>query len=429
MVTAKQNGEQQLLDMLYRIEGMKGDAQAVYFKLSALKPANRTPKQMHVMMSLLEELLSKSRSRLFLMSDGDLFIVGRNIPHPLLQKTVASVRQLYQADPLVSMSADINFCEIFDLGYEFDSVIKLAQRKNDIAKTSRKKKEQNKDLVPLAPEHLDAILRNIQGFNILKVIRRQEAIQITKSGKYCSLFEEYFTSMADLKAAIAPDVDVLSNRWLFQHLSETLDKRMLSIHQDLFAHTPKGISLNLNISTIFTKPFGDFLDNMPESKFAVIEVQLMDIIQNTRNFIMAKDLLHEAGHKILIDGLHPISLRFLDLNLLNPDLIKLNWSPAVLEDTGTPSLADALKSIETSKVILMRCEDEEAVKWALTNGISRFQGYFIDALSGAGVKRKCKNGNLCSLQDCIARKSCIAGPIRARCLYQEALDSPIEDNL
>ena len=128
--------------MLYRIEGMKGDAQAVYFKLSALKPANRTPKQMHVMMSLLEELLSKSRSRLFLMSDGDLFIVGRNIPHPLLQKTVASVRQLYQADPLVSMSADINFCEIFDLGYEFDSVIKLAQRKNDIAKTSRKKKEQ-----------------------------------------------------------------------------------------------------------------------------------------------------------------------------------------------------------------------------------------------------------------------------------------------
>lgn len=81
------------------------------------------------------------------------------------------------------MSADINFCEIFDLGYEFDSVIKLAQRKNDIAKTSRKKKEQNKDLVPLAPEHLDAILRNIQGFNILKVIRRQEAIQITKSGK------------------------------------------------------------------------------------------------------------------------------------------------------------------------------------------------------------------------------------------------------
>ncbi len=429
MVTGKQNGEQQLLDMLYRIEGMRSDAQVVHFKLSALKPANRTAKQMHVMMSMLEELLTRSRSRLFLLSDGDLFVVGRNIPHPVLQKTISSIRQLYQADPVVSMSPEINFCEVYDLGYEFDSVVKLAQRKNDIAKSSRKRKEQHQDLVPLAPEHLDAILRNIQGFNILKVIRRQEAIQITRSGKYCSLFQEYFTSMADLKAAIAPDVDVLSNRWLFQHLSETLDKRMLSIHKDLLAHTPGGISLNLNISTIFTKPFEEFLNNMPESKFVVVEVQLMDIIQNTRNFIMAKDLLHEAGHKILIDGLHPISFRFLDLNLLNPDLVKLNWSPAILENTGNPPLEETIKEIDSQKIILMRCEDEESIKWGLTNGISRFQGYFIDALSGAGIKRKCKRGGVCSLQECISRKSCIAGPVRSQCLYQDSLDSPIEENL
>lgn len=417
--------------MLYRIEGMKNDAHVVHFKLSALKPANRTAKQMHVMMSLLEDLLAHSRSRLFLMSDGDLFIVGRNIPHPVLQKTISSIRQLYQADPVVSMSAEINFCEVYDLGYEFDSIVKLAQRKSDIAKNAKRRQlqNQNQNLIPLAPEHLDAILRNIQGFNVLKVIRRQEAIQITRSGKYCSLFQEYFTSMADLKAAIAPDVDVLSNRWLFQHLSETLDKRMLSVHKELFARTPGGISLNLNISTIFTKTFEEFLNSVPESKTIVVEVQLMDIIQNTRNFIMAKDLLHEAGHKILIDGLHPISFRFLDLTLLDPDLVKLNWSPAIPENTDTPPLEETIKEIDSQKIILMRCEDEESIKWGLTNGISRFQGYFIDALSGAGIKRKCKRGNVCSLQECISRKSCIAGPVRSQCLYQGALDTPIEENL
>lgn len=429
MVTARQNGEQQFLDMLYRIEGMRRDIQIVHLKLSALSATDRQDeRQNHVMTSLLDAFLSRSKARLFSMSDGDFFIVVHSLSRPLLQNLTDALRRLYRSDPLTK-APPIRFCEVIELEYEYDAVLKLARQKADNAGKATLKKEQPRDLVPLAPEHLDAILRNIRGFNILKVIRRQEAIRISRNGKYTSLFKEYFTSMADLKAAIAPDVDVLSNRWLFQHLSETLDERMLSVHDSLFARTPGNISLNLNISTIFTNAFEHFLEQMPESKFIVVEVQLMDIIQNTKNFITAKELLREAGHKILIDGLHPISLQFLDLNLLDPDLIKLNWSAAILENAETSGLKDALKEIDPEKIVLMRCEDENAVKWGLTNGITRFQGYFIDALSGAGVKRKCQNGDGCSLQQCIARKSCIAGSVRSQCLNQDALDSLIEENL
>ncbi len=421
--------EQQLLDMLYRIESMKDEAAAVRIQLSALKPPNRAPNRIRMTMTFLEELVTKSRSRVFLLSDTDIFIIGRNIPGPLLEKAAQKIRSLFQSDPFFSSEQAGDFIRIHPLKNEYETVLNIAREKEEAYRNDKKQKETKQPLIPIAPEHLDTILRNIEGFNILKVIRRQEATQITRSGRYYSLFHEYFTSMADLKAAIAPDVDVLSNRWLFQHLSETLDKRMLSVDQDLFSHTPRNISLNLNISTIFTPAFETFLNRLPEAASVVVEVQLMDIIQNTKNFMIAKDLLRGSGHRLLIDGLHPISLEFLDIDLLDPDFLKLNWSPSVPEYNGRTPLPQMIRDINPERIILMRCEDENAIKWGLSQGITRFQGYFIDALSGAGTRRKCKKSDACTMAQCIARKACIAGPLRRECLCPEALDEPIEANL
>lgn len=230
--------------------------------------------------------------------------------------------------------------------------------------------------------------------------------------------------MADLKKAIAPDVNVLSNRWLFQHLSETLDKRMLGIFKELFAHTPKNISLNLNISTIFTPAFEQFLAEMPENMSIIVEVQLMDIIQNTQNYLVARDLLHEAGHQILIDGLHPISFEFMDMNILDSDLMKLNWTPALNKETES----DRLREIDPERIILMRCEDEDSLRWGLMHNIRRFQGYFIDALTAAKIRKSCPQRKNCTQAQCVSRKAGIAGAQKAGCLMPERLDMPIEYN-
>ena len=56
-----------------------------------------------------------------------------------------------------------------------------------------------------------------------------------------------------------PDFDLASNLWLFQHLTQTLDARMLSM---LIRNDDKSIassfSINLNVHTILSPPFLDF---------------------------------------------------------------------------------------------------------------------------------------------------------------------------
>ncbi|MBR4127171.1 MAG: hypothetical protein IKR09_06335 [Alphaproteobacteria bacterium] len=414
--------EQELIDKLKRIEYVKSKATALILRLSALNPANRSANQVRMTLNAVNNMVVKTQASLFALSNNDIVIIGLNLTPAHINGTLASVRNIFKSDSFAATHPN-DFARAYPLGYDFDTVMKYAkQREADFYKTQRAEKTE----IPLAPEHLDAILRNIQGFNILKIIRRQEAIQITPQGKLSSLFLEYFTSMMDLKKAIAPDVNVLSNRWLFQHLSETLDKRMLGISKDLFVHTPKNLSLNLNISTIFTPAFEHFLMEMPEDRAIIVEVQLMDIIQNTHNYIVARDLLHEAGHQILIDGLHPISFEFMDMNILDPDLMKLNWSPALIKEDESTKLSERLKEIDPNRLILMRCEDEAALAWALMHKITRFQGYFIDALTAAKIRKSCPNRKNCTQAQCSSRKAGIAGSVRTGCLTPDNLDLPIE---
>ena len=408
--------------MLKRIEHVKAGATALLIRLSALNPINRSNNQVKIALSALNDVIIRSQANLFVLSNNDLVIIGTNLAPKNINEATAVARKLFQSDSFVASNPG-KFTEVYPLASHFKQIMAYVQKQETASNTPKDSKKQE---VPLAPEHLDAILRNIQGFNILKIIRRQEAIQITPQGRLSSLFLEYFTSMADLKKAIAPDVNVLSNRWLFQHLSETLDKRMLGIFKELFAHTPKNISLNLNISSLFTPEFEHFLTEIPNGKSIIVEVQLMDIIQNTHNYMIARDLLHEAGHKILIDGLHPISFEFMDIGVLDSDLMKLNWSPALLQSAASQKLAENLKSVNPDKLIMMRCEDETSLAWALMHKITRFQGYFIDDLTAAKIRKTCPERKNCTKQQCSSRKACIAKSQRAGCLMPENLDHPIE---
>lgn len=410
--------EHQLLDMLKRIEGMRSGSVALHIKISALSPTNRTQNQVQMVSGLLNEVLAHSQVSLFVLTSKDIIVVGRAIPSHVLETAMQTVRRVFQSD-----SASNSFMQVYHLDRDFKTVMDIAKKQLENLQKTEKEGAQN---IPLAPEHLDAILRNIKGFNILKIIRRQEAIRITPDGSISSLFQKYFTSMADLKKAIAPDVDVLSNRWLFQHLSETLDQRMIGICKELFAHTSRGLSLNLNISTIFTPLFENFLTEIPKMNPFIVEVQLMDIIQNARNYQAAKEYLHEAGHKILIDGLHPISFEFMDMALLDSDLLKMNWTPALTTPETSERLMQFLKEINPEKLILMRAEDEDALRWGLNNGITRFQGYYIDAVCGAKIRNSCPHKKGCTSEECVARKNSITGTLRTGCLAQERLDMPVE---
>ena len=414
--------------MLNRLQASAKGVVVLYLKLSALSPVNKMPQKIKAFAEQVRDGAAKTgQAAAFVLSNQDIAFILKNQPNDALDDIVRQMRRTFQGDRAL-YDSKIDLAHSYSLERDFATVKAVAEQREAERKRMEKSAEPDRS-VPLAPEHLDAILRNIQGFNILRLIRRQEAIQLGADG-FSGLFLEYFTSTIDLKKAIAPDVDVLSNRWLFQYLSETLDKRMLGISEELFAHTSKKLSLNLNISTLFSPIFENFLAQMPEHLKAVVEVRLMDVMQNTRRFMTARDLLHETGNEILIDGLTPDTFDFVDMGLFEPDFVKLNWPFKGLTAQDEASLETMTKTFPVEKVILMRVENEESLKWGLTHGINKFQGYFIDSLSAAACRNGCAYRAECaSLAQCVACKARISGAVRAKCLDRKRIDRSFEDNL
>ncbi len=420
--------EYPFLNMLNGLSGSTKGVVVLYLKLSALSPVNKMPQKIKAFSEQIrDDALKTGQIAAFILSNQDAAFVMKNQPADKAEDIIRRVRLTFQGDRAL-YDSKIDLAHIYRLESDFAAIKAVAEQREAEHKRSEKSAAPAKT-VPLAPEHLDAILRNIQGFNILRLIRRQEAIQLGAGG-FSGLFLEYFTSTDDLKKAIAPDVNVLSNRWLFQYLSETLDKRMLGISGELFAHTPKKLSLNLNISTLFTPMFEDFLAQMPDHLKMVVEVRLMDAIRNTRSFMTARDLLHETGNEILIDGLTPDAFDFINMNLFEPDFVKLNWPFKGLNAQIEASLKRMIETFPADKVILMRVENEDTLKWGLSHGIDKFQGYFIDSLSAAVCRKLCPSRAKCaSPARCIACKARISGAVRTKCLENQRLDRSLEDNL
>jgi hypothetical protein len=113
----------------------------------------------------------------------------------------------------------------------------------------------------------------------------------------------------------------------------------------------------------------------------VVEMQVLDIFADMNTYGYARDTLQERGYRVVVDGLNPLALQFLDPGLLKSDFVKINWDSDYEGDVD-PARLDDMRAVVASTgkegVILARVDAEAAVKWGLSLGISRFQGFFID---------------------------------------------------
>lgn len=87
---------------------------------------------------------------------------------------------------------------------------------------------------------LARVSKALQNTDFSNMIRRQSVCIILEDAQPQPLFEEVFVSIADLGESILPGVSLTATPWLFQDLTETLDKRVLnsvSRHDDgAFTH-------------------------------------------------------------------------------------------------------------------------------------------------------------------------------------------------
>ena len=196
---------------------------------------------------------------------------------------------------------------------------------------------------------------------------------------------ELFISIKDMRETMLPGVNLTSNRWLFQHLTYSLDRRMLAMLAKTDHITISGdISFNLNVSTLLSQEFLAFDDAVPASRrgHMVVELENLDIFSDLEAYTFAREFVQERGYRICVDGLTHQTITLVDRKRLGADLIKLIWHSDMVD--GGKDIESDLRTLVRrageNRVVLCRCDDREAVDFGRAIGIGLFQGRHIEHL-------------------------------------------------
>jgi EAL domain-containing protein (putative c-di-GMP-specific phosphodiesterase class I) len=243
-------------------------------------------------------------------------------------------------------------------------------------------------MVPLDAAGLVQLEKRLHALRLTDVVRQQPTVDVRPGRGRSILFKEHYVAMAELRQRIAPDVDLFASPWLFHYMADILDRRMLAVIGRMnFATLKDAISLNLHVGSVTSPEFRVFDEQIGEHAGKVIvEIQMVDIVADMGAFIHARQRLRERGYKLLIDGLFPMALQFFDPGLLEPDFIKINWSPDLGRDQRSrqrAELGEMIRYIGPDTFVLARAESEDAIRWGLNLGLHRFQGFFVDKLVDA----------------------------------------------
>ncbi|MEW5726875.1 MAG: hypothetical protein AB1918_03525 [Pseudomonadota bacterium] len=384
--------ESLLLDYLHRLERHRKDRRAAHIHLSGLLATNRRDHHMRIAANTFEGLVKMMQAQVFPLGNSDLMVIYKATAQEEVESSIVKLRFLFSDDPLVIEDAQGRmgtFCTWYDLEREYEVLLTLSQKMVQEEQARRQAEQERAGMEfraqqrpkgsPFTPELLARVENALGQADLANLMRRQAVCAIVGKAPPQPVFHELFISIADLRQTLMPSVNMNSSPWLFQQLTETLDRRVLSLLNKHDDRTLEGdISINLNVSTILSPEFLVFDDNVKAGMRGtiVLELQKVDIFADLGAYLFARDFAHDRGYRICIDGLTYSQLPFVDRERLGADLIKLVWDPSLAEEKEKKT--DALKRIGVTRIILCRCDTPSAIEYGHSAGITLFQGRHVE---------------------------------------------------
>jgi len=237
---------------------------------------------------------------------------------------------------------------------------------------------------PLTASMLAKVETALVSADLSSHVRRQSVCALVGKAIPDPLFTEVFVSIGDLREAMLPHVELSANPWLFQYLTQTLDRRVLAMLTRRDDRTlTQGFSINLNVQSILSEDFLKFDDSLSPGSHGtvVLELRSEDIFADLNAYFFARDFVHQRGYRVCIDGLTWRSLPFVDSRRLGADLVKVVWQddlPQILTSAAGALAARALRLGTSGRMILARCDTDAAIRWGQDNNFTLFQGRHID---------------------------------------------------
>lgn len=242
---------------------------------------------------------------------------------------------------------------------------------------------------PIDADTLDRLVNSLARADLSNHVRRQPVCALVGSARPQPLFWEIYVSISELRDAIAPRIDMMANRWLFQHFTETLDRRVLSwLNREGSRLIQSGFSININVETILSEHFLKFEQMVAAGLHGtvVLELRIEDIFSDLEAFVFARDFVRQRGYRLCLDFATAEVLAAVNRDRLGLDMVKLFWHPGLEQDLASPRCAaalDHLRAGEGARTVLARCDDQSAIEFGRSLGISMYQGRAIDAMNSA----------------------------------------------
>jgi hypothetical protein len=381
------NQEMLLLDQAQRLARHRAGRRAIHIHLSRLQQEHRRDQHLRIAKNTFETLFRGYEGQLFTLRNADMMFVTKLASREEIDSLMAKFCMLFGDDPAVQTEDSARpFFTVYDLESQYEAFLKATQALIEQQRPKDPGPLAPIDLQPLRPDELSHVDRALAQADIAGLVRRQPICAVLPGAPPHPVFSELYVSIVDLRNLIAAKTDLTSSRWLFQHLTETLDRRMLSSIPGLPEwKSGARFSINLNISTLLSDAFLAFLDAVgsAERRSLMVEVQLLDLAADTGDFMLARDFLHARGHKICLDGVTPMNAGLLDIGRLGVDMVKVLWSsemadPAMLQRRG--EIAGLVRRVGEARVILCRCGDAVAIESGHALGVNLFQGRYVDTL-------------------------------------------------
>jgi hypothetical protein len=434
--------ERPLIDAAERAMRAPRGKLALLLRLSTLKPPAPRPHHLRIAMALLQDTAQRYGGQVFPLRNADLVLLcaapdednrlvsGQASPLGL----PGALGRLFAADTADSA----NLTTLWRLEEEAASFrAYLAQRTADSSVAPMPAREQAGGVSATGLAALEALLATAQ---VPDLLAQQTAIELRPgrgqplTARLAPLFRELTFSFAALTEQ-RDIAEACTDPFLVRHFAARLDARMLQLlQQDLEAGgrltrptLRQGLPLHLNLTLegIISPAFARLSQTARHigARFGV-EISLMEAVSDLPLMQYAHSLLELSGFPLILDGLDQTSLVLTHPAALRPDLIKLTWSPR-LADSPPPvkaAIDAAIARLTPARIVVARAEAEEALVWGQSRGITRYQGFYLDAVRAAGRIAVCHSARACTLRQCMSRAGTLNAAIRGACGNPGLLD-------
>lgn len=385
--------EMQLLDYIQRLDKLRSGRLAVHIHLSRLSMAYNRDRYLQIAAESFASYVAGIEGEIFPLEDGDIFFVAKDVTPTILESAVDRIKVLFSQDPLLETTDSTgkpSFFTFYNLETQYDDFLVLAQRlsaESEQKKSARMYTQLQDDGVPLPiePQLLSKLEQTLDTVDVTNISRRQLVCTLIDEAGPQPVFEEIFVSINDLRDIVTPGIDLISNTWLFRHLTHALDKRIMHMLIRDGVRTTRPFSINLNVSSVLTQEFKKFEAAIaPQLRGRlVIELNKLDVFSDMGAFLFARDYLHDHGFRLCLDGLTHHTLPYYNRQKLGFDLMKLYWTPSALDTmlpSQTPEIRNVIMDTGQANTILCRCDDERAIETGQNLGLVMFQGRQVDKL-------------------------------------------------